>query len=109
MNNGSNSFLVPSNAKKSLKIFGLFYPIDLIMFLTGVGISLLLMMALPIVETKYAILSIMPGCVMGLLVFPVPYYHNVLNVIRSAWTFFTTRQKFIWKGWCVFDGKDSKK
>lgn len=107
----NGNYLIPSNAKKSLMIFGLFYPIDLIIFLTGVGISLILMMALPISETKYAIISILPGCITGLLVFPVPHYHNVMTVIQSAWTFFTTRQRYIWKGWCVFNGeeKQSKK
>ena len=105
----NNNYLIPSNAKKSLMIFGLFNPIDLVIFLVGVGISLLLMVALPVEDTLYAIISILPGCIMGLLVFPVPYYHNVLSVIKSAWNFFTTRQKFIWKGWCLFDGKDTKK
>ena len=102
----NNNYLIPSNAKKSLMIFGLFNPIDLAIFLSGVGVSLILMMALPIADTKYAIISILPGCVAGLLVFPVPNYHNVLTVIQSAWVFVTTRQRFIWKGWCVLNGKE---
>lgn len=105
----NGNYLIPSNAKKSLMIFGLFYPIDLIIFLTGVGISLILMISLPIADTKFAVMSILPGCVTGLLVFPIPNYHNVMNVIHSTWVFLTTRQKFIWKGWCAFDGKESKK
>lgn len=105
----NGNYLIPSNAKKSLMIFGLFYPIDLIIFLTGVGISLILMMLLPIADTKIAVISILPGCVTGLLVFPVPNYHNVMTVIHSAWLFITTRQKFIWKGWCVYNGKETKK
>ena len=102
----NNNYLIPSNAKKSLLIFGIFNPIDLGLFLTGIGVSLILMMSLPITDTKYAIISVLPGGIAGLLVFPVPNYHNVLSVIQSAWVFFTTRQRFVWKGWCVLSGKE---
>ena len=56
-----------------------------------------------------AILSLMPGFIAAFLVFPVPNYHNVRTVIRNAWEFYTTRQKYIWKGWCFSNGEASKK
>lgn len=97
----NGNFLIPANSKKSLKIFGLFYPFDLVLFMCGVGISLILMLVLEVSDFKIAMIAILPGLTTGLLVFPVPYYHNVLTVIKEAIEFLTQRQRFIWKGWCV--------
>lgn len=99
----NGNFLIPANSKKSLKILGIFYPFDLILFASGVGVSIILMMVLQVSDFKIAILSILPGCVCGLLVFPVPNYHNVLTAIKEMWVFISQRQRFIWKGWCVLD------
>ena len=106
-----NQFLIPANSKKSMLIFGLFRPFDLILFGSGVGITLLLMMIMPTGNYVIAILTCLPAIVTGFLVFPVPNYHNVLTLIITVWNFFTTRQRFIWKGWCVKDEfkEDSKK
>ena len=90
-------------------IFGVFTKGDLGLFITGVGISFLMMMILPVSEFWIAILSISPGLISAFLVFPIPNYHNVRTVIRNAWIFYTTRQKYIWKGWCFEHGEESKK
>lgn len=100
------NFLIPANTKKSLLFFGLFNRFDLILFGSGISISLLLLMVLPIESLKWAIVAVAPGLVTGFLVFPIPYYHNVLTVIKNVITFFTTRQEFVWKGWCVKDGEE---
>ena len=39
-----NGYLVPANAKKGTLIFNLFRPFDLILFGSGVGITLLMLM-----------------------------------------------------------------
>ncbi len=104
-----NSYLIPANSKKSILIFGVFNTFDLVLFGTGLGISFLLMMFLPINNFWIAILSITPGIICGFLVFPIPNYHNVRTVIKNAWIFYTTRQRYIWKGWCAGDGEASKK
>lgn len=103
------NYLIPANTKKSKLIFGLFNTFDAILVGTGVGISLLLMLALPIEDIKWALIAIAPGVITGFLVFPIPNYHNVLTVIRNVINFYTTRQEFVWKGWCVKDGEDSDK
>ena len=103
------NFLIPANTKKSQLYFGLFNGFDLILFGSGIGVSLLLLLILPIETLKWAIIAIVPGLVTGFLVFPIPYYHNVLTVIRNVITFFTTRQEFVWKGWCVKDGEEDSK
>ncbi len=99
----NDSYLIPANSKKSLMIFGLFYTFDLILFGTGVGITLLLLLILPIDQLPIAIIAITPALITGLLVFPVPNYHNILTVLIDLWNFVTTRQKYVWKGWCVKD------
>ena len=103
-----NNYLIPANSKKSMLIFGLFNQVDLIIFCSGAGSTLLLLLILPVEQLLPAIIAIVPGLVCGFLVLPIPNYHNVRTVIKSAYTFFTTRQKFIWKGWCFLDGKDEK-
>lgn len=103
------NFLIPANTKKSQLFFGLFNKYDLILFGTGIGISLILLMALPIDKLTYAIIAIMPGLVTGFLVFPIPNYHNVLTVIKNIITFYTTRQQYIWKGWCVTSEQEDDK
>lgn len=104
-----NNYLIPANSKKSMLIFGLFNTIDLWIFLGGVGATLLLLLILPVEELVPAIIAISPGLVCGFLVLPVPNYHNVRTFIKSAYRFFTTRQKFIWKGWCFSYGKENEK
>ena len=104
-----NSYLIPANSKKGLLKFNVFTAKDLVIFGVGIGISLLLLMFLPTQNFWVAVLCILPGLIAGFLVFPVPNYHNVRTVIKNAWNFYTTRQKYVWKGWCVDDGEKDKK
>ena len=99
-------FLIPANSKKSLLIFGLFKMEELIMFGLCLGITVLAMLSLPMGNTVVAILALMPTLIGGLLIMPVPNYHNVLTVLKLTFEFFTTRQKYVWKGWCFLNGKD---
>lgn len=102
-------YLIPANSKKSMLLFGLFTKIDLALFLIGIGTSLLLLMVLPIQNILMAIIALAPGLVCSFLVFPVPNYHNIRTIISLAWEFYTTRQKFIWRGWCYRDGEETSK
>jgi len=104
-----NNYLIPANSKKSMLIFGLFNTIDLWIFLIGVFATLLLLLILPVEDLVPAIIAISPGLICGFLVLPVPNHHNVRTFIESAYRFFTTRQKFVWKGWCFSYGKDEEK
>ncbi|MBR1717873.1 MAG: hypothetical protein IJ715_01225 [Bacilli bacterium] len=101
MNN--DVYLIPANSKKSMMIFGMFYPFDLILFGTGLSVTLLLLMILPLDSLIVSLIAISPGLITGLLVFPLPNYHNTLTVLIDVIDYFTTRQKFVWKGWCVMD------
>lgn len=99
----NGNFLIPANSKRSRLIFGMFNIFDLILFMIGIATSAVLMIILPIEDFKWAMISILPGCFIGLLVFPLPNNHNVLTALISMFRFFTTRRTFIWKGWCARD------
>lgn len=98
-------FLIPANSKKSMLKFGLFNDVDLVIFIVGIIVSLGLLMILPVDQLLYAIIAITPGCICGFLVLPIPNYHNVRTFIRIAFEFYTTRQHFVWRGWCFNSGK----
>lgn len=100
------SYLIPANSKKSILKFGLFNNFDLVLFASGVTLTFIFFMILPISKLSMALVAIAPGSICGFLVMPVPNYHNVRTFIKIAWEFYTTRQKYIWKGWCFNDEKE---
>ncbi len=104
-----NRFLIPANSKKSMLIFGLFNGVDLLIFSIGVGTSLLLLMIVGPSETLDTFLVLLPALICILLVSPIPNYHNVRTIIKSIWQYFTNRQVFIWKGWCIKDAFNEPK
>ena len=102
------NYLIPANTKQGQLILGLFRPFDLILFVVGVVISLILLISLPLSSTFVTVLCLTPGVVCAFLVMPVPYYHNMLNIIIEVYEFITSRQTYRWRGWCVDYGKKSK-
>ena len=99
----NNQFLIPANTKKGSLIFGIFMPVDLVIFLTGVGVTLLaliIMSTTNIMDNFTSILGILPALIAVFLVFPFPNYHNVRTAIGEVITFYTNRQKYVWRGWC---------
>lgn len=102
-----NSYLIPANTKQGQLIFGLFRPIDLILLGSGVITSLIMMFILPLDSIGTTLIALAPGLICAGLVLPIPHYHNVLVVITEFFGFLTSRQKYIWKGWCA--SSDEKK
>jgi len=96
-----NEYYIPANSKRSLLLFGFFKPFDLGLFLGGLALTFILLIALPSGNIVGAILAILPGLITTFLVLPLPNYYNIRTFIGNAWHFYTVRQKFIWKGWCV--------
>ena len=95
-----NGFLIPANSKKSMLIFGLFRGLDLIILAIGLSITLILLLTLNLSDIGPTVIAVTPGAIAIRLVFPVAHYHNVLTVILSIYRFFTSRERFIWRGWC---------
>mgnify|MGYP003296750269 CR=1 FL=1 len=103
-----NGYLIPANAKKGTLIFNLFRPFDLGLFSGGVGITMLLLAFVPTNNFAVAIICLLPGLITGMLVFPIPNYHNVLCALQSIYSFYTLRRRYVWKGWC-FNERFSEK
>lgn len=103
-----NNYLIPANSNRGKLIFGFFRPIDLAIFGTGVGVSLLLLLifqnSLNDGLTAFGVLA--PALFTGILVIPVPHQHNILVVIINVYNFFfVDRKRYVWKGWCPLDGE----
>ena len=96
-------FLIPANSKKSMLILGVFDLFDLILFASGIGVSILLLILINPSSLLMAIIDIAPALICGFLVMPIPNYRNTRILLTEVYTFYTRREKFIWKGWCVKD------
>lgn len=103
-----NNYLIPANTKKSMLIFGLFTKNDLILFLIGIGLTLLLLVSLPVENIFFALIALTPAAICAFLVMPVPNYYNMRTLLASAIGFFVNQRKFKWKGWCASDGENEK-
>ena len=105
-----NGYLVPANAKKGTLIFNIFRPLDLIMFGTGALVSLLLLVIVNSNDSILVLISCLPVAITGLLVVPIPNYHNVLCAIQSIYRFFIEKRNYKWRGWCFYEkfGKEEK-
>ena len=108
-----NGYLVPANSKRGTLIFNFLRPIDAIMFGVGAGVSLLLLVIVDSASTLLILLACLPVGITGLLVVPIPNYHNVLCAIQSILRFYKERRNYIWRGWCFYerfavDEKDKK-
>lgn len=101
----NGQYLIPANSKKSGMILGLFTPIDLIIFGSGVGLTLILLMAMQASTFKTIIIILLPALISGFLVFPVPNYHNVLQLIINIIVYFFKPNDYIWKGWDYKNGE----
>lgn len=105
-----NAYLIPANSKKSMLILGFFNKIDLIVFGTGAGLTLIMLLANSGASTlKEALLILLPVILAGFLVLPVPNQHNVLTLIKNIFTYFTSYKTYYWKGWSFNYGEESNK
>lgn len=101
MNN--NSYLVPANAKKGTLILNVFRTFDLIIFGSGVLLTLILITFIPSNDFILVLISCLPAAITGFLVIPIPNYHNVLVAIQSIYNYYFNRKSYIWKGWCFYE------
>lgn len=104
----NQNYLIPTNTKKGQLILSLFTPLDLIILGSGLLVTLILVMILPMDITWVAVLAITPGIICALLVLPVAYYHNVRQLIMEIIQYFNSRNRYVWKGWCYKDESESK-
>ncbi len=107
MNN--NNFLIPANSKKSQLILGFFTGFDLMVFLIGVGFSVLLLCLIKSNNLMVMLGLASPAIIASFLVAPVPNYHNVMTLIGNIYRYATGRKKYYWRGWCVKYGNNRGK
>jgi len=100
-----NNYLIPANSKKSALIFGLFNPEDMIILGIGIGISIILLLILNISIMSQVIIALIPGVFCMFLVVPIPNYHNVLQLLRNIYKFFTKKRIYKWRGWWIYGGE----
>lgn len=97
------NYLIPANSKSGQLLFGIFRPVDLIIFAVGIVLSLLLMLIISPGNLGGAIICLLPLGICSLLIIPVPNYHNILVVISELILFLTSRRNYKWEGWCFKD------
>ena len=104
----NNIYLIPANSKKSKLIFSIFTAFDLIMFAIGITTTIILMLLIRTNSIIVMTFLMLPGVLSGILVLPIPNYHNVLGFIKSMLNYLGSRKQYYWKGWCVKDvyGRD---
>ncbi len=97
----NDMYLIPANSKNGKLIFNMFRPVDLVVFLTGLAITIIFFLAIGSSSLWATIIKLTPISVGALLVVPVPYYHNVMEFIKDVYLFLIGRRVYLWKGWCV--------
>lgn len=103
-----NNYLIPANSKKSQLILGFFTTADLAIFLTGVGISVMLLMFIKSNNITVMLGLASPAIIAAFMVAPVPNYHNVRTLIGNIYRFYSGRKKYYWRGWCARNGERNK-
>ena len=103
------NYLIPANTKRGRLILGFFKPMDLTILCSGILVTVFLMAVLEMSSPLTTIFVLSPEVICGFLVLPVPYYHNVLNIIIELYEFITNRQTYRWKGWCYKLGRKKTK
>lgn len=98
-----NQYLIPSNAKRSILILGVFRWIDLILFGSGLSLTMLMLLILEPNDVWLAMIDLLPGLICSFLVIPIPNYHNVRILLTEIYRFYNRRQNYIWEGWCIKD------
>lgn len=99
----NGNYLIPANTKSGELIFNIFTWTDLIMFSVGILLTVILLLVRPTDTLAQVAVSLSPALILSFLIIPVPNHHNMMTVIYSMILYLTTRQKFIWKGWSIYD------
>ena len=99
-----DQYLIPANTKRGKLILGWFRPFDLILFGTGILITMIFLAFIPMDNVMVTIIVLAPAVITGFLVVPVPYYHNILNIVVEMYQFYYCRRQHLWECWCYKGG-----
>jgi hypothetical protein len=104
----NRTYLIPANSKKSQLIFSMFTLGDIIFFGIGILVTTVLLLRIHSDGIAIMVLKLLPALVTGILVMPIPNYHNVMGFFKSMINYLSNTKQYYWKGWCVKDvyGRD---
>ena len=105
----NNLYLIPANSKKSQLIFSVFNVFNLVLF--GIGIATTVVLLITVTKSDsiaVMVLKVLPAIITGIMVLPIPNYHNVMGFFKSMINYLSNTKQYYWKGWCVKDvyGRD---
>ena len=80
-----DAYLIPANSKRSMLIFGLFAPIDLIIFSVGAGLTIILMLTFQANTLRDVFMILLPLLISSTLVLPVPNHRNVWTLASNIY------------------------
>lgn len=104
-----NQYLIPANSKRSMLILGLFEPIDVIIFGSGIVLTIFLLLILPRETISDLLVIFSPTMVTGTMVLPVPNHRNIWQLTANIYSFLSNRRTYYWKGWSInYDEKSSE-
>ena len=104
----NRTYLIPANSKKSQLIFSMFTWGDIFFFGIGILVTTVLLLTIHSDSIAIMVLKLLPALVTGVLVMPIPNYHNVMGFFKSMINYLSNTKQYYWKGWCVKDvyGRD---
>lgn len=103
-----NAYLIPANSKRSMLILGLFTPIDLAIFLTGAGLTIILMLSYHAVTMGDVIMILTPLLISTTMVMPVPNHRNIWTLTANIYHYLSNRRTYFWRGWCMTNGEENQ-
>ena len=103
-----NNYLIPANSKRSMLILGMFKMIDVIIFLIGLGITVILMFLIEAEVMSDLIAIITPLLISVIMVMPIPNHRNVWQLTVNIYRYFTNQRKYRWRGWCFAHGEEGE-
>lgn len=102
-----NQYLIPANSKRSMLIFGLFTPIDLLIFSIGAGLTIILMLILDAETIQDLLVILAPLLISSVMLTPVPNHRNLWQLTANVYGYFSNRRTYYWKGWCMIYGEEN--
>ena len=101
------NYLIPANSKRSMLIFGMFRPVDLIIFITGGVLTFLLIFINSPQDMTDIIIDLLPLLVTAAMVAPVPNQMNVWSFTVNVYSFLIHQRDYRWRGWCKSYGEET--
>ncbi len=102
----NDTFLIPSNSKRSMLILGMFTKVDLAIFITGLIFTVLLIIINNPQDLVDVGIDVLPLLTTVIMVVPVPNQHNIWTFTANVYSYLTKPRNYRWRGWCIYESED---